>query len=358
MHREYSIELLESLSNASGASGFEDDVLTILRACSTELGFCERDSINNLYLSRKGNRGNRMVVQLDAHTDEVAFMVHSIMDNGLIKFIPLGGWVNCNIPAHMVRIRNDKGEYISGVVAAKPIHFMTEAEKNTPPTIDSMAIDVGASSKQEVVSDLHISIGAPIVPDVGFRYDAQRDLLFGKAFDCRAGCAAIVDTLRKLKGKELDVDVVAAFAAQEEVGTRGATVSARHIVPDVAIVFEGCPADDTFAPSYAIQTALRHGPMLRHIDARMITNPRFQRFALNLAAEQGIPVQQSVRTGGATNGAPIHLSNMGVPTIVIGLPVRYIHSHWGIMTYHDYNLAVELAVRLLSNLTEGVISGF
>ena len=104
-------------------------------------------------------------------------------------------------------------------------------------------------------------------------------------------------------------------------------------IQDLAIVFEGCPADDTFSEAYMIQTALGKGPMLRPLDKRMITHPRFQRFALDLAAELDIPVQESVRTGGSTNGAPIHLSNAGVPTIVVGIPVRYIHTHYGIATY-------------------------
>ena len=117
------------------------------------------------------------------------------------------------------------------------------------------------------------------------------------------------------------MDVTGAFAVQEEMGTRGATVTANTVKPDLAIVFEGCPADDTVAEPYMIQTAIHKGPMLRHIDARMITNPRFQRYALDLAEELGIPVQESVRTGGSTNGAPIHLSNKGVPVIVIGIHV-------------------------------------
>ena len=116
-------------------------------------------------------------------------------------------------------------------------------------------------------------------------------------------------------------------------GPAAPAVTANTVKPDVAIVFEGCPADDTVVEPYMIQTAIRKGPMLRHIDQRMITHPRFQRYALDMAEAKGIPVQEAVRTGGSTNGAPIHLSGQGVPCIVMGLPVRYIHSHYGIAAY-------------------------
>jgi putative aminopeptidase FrvX len=107
-----------------------------------------------------------------------------------------------------------------------------------------------------------------------------------------------------------------------------------------------------------VQTAIKKGPMLRHIDARMITNPRFQRYALNLAKEHGIPVQEAVRSGGSTNGASIHLSGNGVPTIVIGIPVRYAHTHYGISAYADFENGVKLACEILRNMNADVIASF
>ena len=123
-------------------------------------------------------------------------------------------------------------------------------------------------------------------------------------------------------------------------------------------MFEGCPADDTVAEPYMVQTAIKKGPMLRYIDARMITHPRFQRYALDMGERLGIPVQASVRSGGSTNGAPIHLSNMGVPSIVIGLPTRYIHTHHGIAAYADFENAVKLATEVIRSLNEDVLAQF
>lgn len=358
MNSETMIQLIREVSNANGASGFEDEVLKILRKYGEGFGEFSEDSLRNLYLKRAGNHGNRPVVQLDAHTDEVSFMVQAIKPNGTLAFITLGGWVANNIPAHKVRVRNAEGNYIPGIIASKPPHFMSEAERNAPAEVANMVIDIGAVSREEAIRDFKIRIGEPVVPDVDFEYIEKKDLLIGKAFDCRLGCAAILGTMSALQSKELKVDVTAGFAVQEEVGTRGANVTCNTIRPDIAIVFEGCPADDTFTEEYMTQTAIKKGPMLRHIDARMITNPRYQRYVLDLGHKLGIPVQESVRTGGSTNGAPIHLSNAGVPVVVVGLPVRYIHTHYGIAALSDVHNAVKLASAVIESLDAKIIKSF
>ncbi len=360
MEKFSNLSMIEALSNANGVSGFEDEVLAAARQFVPAGAKMEEDSLRNLYIHRKENGGEGKVptIQLDAHSDEVGFMVHAIRPDGTLKFIPMGGWVPSNIPAHRVRVKTADGGYITGITTSKPPHFMNESEKNTPMTVDQMSIDVGASSREEAIEKFGIRIAAPVVPDVTFEYNERQDLMIGKAFDCRLGCAALIATVRELDGVSLQTDVVAAMSSQEEAGMRGAEVSVNRVRPDIAIVFEGCPADDTVMEPYMVQTAIKHGPMLRHIDARMITNPRFQRFALDLAVETGIPVQESVRTGGATNGAPIHLAQQGIPVIVIGIPVRYIHTHYGIAAYSDYENAVKLGVEVCKRLDRELIASF
>jgi len=358
MDKKQTLQMIADISNANGASGFEDLVIEQCRKYSTELGETAEDSLRNFYIYRRENKGNRMMVQLDAHSDEVGFMVHAIRPNGTLQIAALGGWVASNIPAHLVWVRNKQGEYIRGITASTPPHFMTEVQKKQPLELSMITVDVGAISRQDAIENYGIRIGEPVVPDVTFEYHEHHDLMIGKSFDCRLGCASIISTLDALKGEELQVDVAAGIAAQEEVGTRGATLTSRRIKPDLAIVFEGCPADDTCLPEYEIQTGLKRGPMLRHMDARMITNPRYQRYALDLAESLGIPVQSSVRKGGSTNGAAIHLSNEGVPTIVIGIPVRYAHTHYGISSYEDYQNGVKLSCELLRRMDEKLIRSF
>lgn len=357
MNKNESLREIGYLSEANGIPGFEDEVVDTVKVLTAGLGENKEDSLRNLYVYRKGESG-KPIVQLDAHLDELGFMVQCIKPNGTLKFIAIGGWVSCCVPAHKVRVKTITGSYIPGIIVSKPPHFMTAAERNTLPNIDDMSIDIGAASAEEAYKDFGIRIGAPVVPDVQFSYDEKHDIMIGKAFDCRVGCAALIDVLKELDGKDLDVNLVGAFSSQEEIGSRGAAVACNTVKPDIAIVFEGCPADDTVVEPYAVQTALHKGPMLRHIDARMITNPRYQKFAMDTAEERSITMQTSVRLGGSTNGAPIHLSNAGVPVIVIGIPVRYAHTHYGLASYFDYENGVNLAVEIIKKLNKDIIASF
>ena len=352
------ISRIQRICDANGISGFEDEVLLAIRDEGAKLGTFTEDSMRNLYLAYAGNKGNRPVIQLDAHTDEVGFMVKCIRDDGMLEFIPIGGWVTSNIPAHRVRVRNSDGVYIPGLVGSKPPHYMSESERKAAPEIASMIIDIGSFSYEETVTKYKISVAAPVVPEANVLLNEQNGLLMGKAFDCRLGCTSIIDTLEALQDQDLNVDLVAGFASQEEVGCRGAIITSRTIDADVAICFEGVPADDTFLPSYQRQTSVGKGPMLRHIDSKTIINPRFQRFALDIAKKCTIPVQEAVRSGGSTNASQIHLSHRGIPTIVIGVPVRYAHTHWGISSLEDVQNAVKLGVEIIKALDEATIAGF
>ena len=169
------------------------------------------------------------------------------------------------------------------------------------------------------------------------------------------GCAALIEALRRLDGKELPCDVIAVLSPQEEMGPRNSKVTVHHIHPDIAIVMEGCPADDTFTEPYAIQTALKKGPMFRHLDVSAICAPRYQRWALDLAVRKGIPVQESVRQGGGNNAASIQEALVGAPSIVCGVPVRYAHAPNCISTYYDFEKSVEMVIALLENITPEMI---
>jgi len=352
------IELIKKLSNANGISGFEDEVVEI---CKKEIeSYCEfeEDTLRNLYFTAKNNTGNKPKVWLDAHTDEVGFIVQHLKNNGTIGFLPVGGWSAATIGSSKVRIKDNNGNYITGVVASKPPHFISEAERGKGPSIDQMVLDVGACSLAELKNDFEISIAAPVVPDVTCEYKEKHDLFIGKAFDCRIGVAALVETLNQIQSEDLEIDVIGTFSSQEEVGLRGARAAAASLDADVAIVFEGAPADDTYFGEEQIQSGLKRGPMLRHFDVSMINNPRFMRHAVNVAKKLNIPLQEAVRSGGGTNGGAIHLCQNGIPTIVISIPVRYIHSHHGIVAYEDYIEAINLAKTVIKSLNAEIIKTF
>ncbi|MEG1099083.1 MAG: M20/M25/M40 family metallo-hydrolase, partial [Cetobacterium sp.] len=260
--------------------------------------------------------------------------------------------------AHSVVIKNFKGEYIKGVVASKPPHFMTAEEKQKLPKLDELVIDIGTSSYDETINLYGIEVGNPITPDVTFSYDSKIDVVRGKAFDNRLGCAIVMEIMREIKDANLNVNPIGVVSSQEEVGLRGAQVAANTIKPDFAIIFEGSPADDTFKDAFSSKGAIGKGVQLRVIDAGMISNPRVQEFVKNIARNNNIPFQVIARSGGSTNGGKYHIADRSIPTVVIGIPTRYIHTHYTYASVKDYKNAILLGRKLLEALTEDIINKF
>jgi putative aminopeptidase FrvX len=355
-----SVEIIKGLALAFGPSGFEDEVVALGRDFAHKMlpkARIVEDATRNLYICLNGEYNCDLpTVLVDAHSDEVGLMVRYVKDNGTLAFTTLGGWIPHVLAAQRVVIRNVRGERVNGVLASKPPHF--DRVQDGSLKMDDMVIDIGATSKAEAVEGFGMAVGCPIVPHADFIYNTEYDIIMSKAFDCRLGCASVIDVLRSVSELDLNINVVGAFSSQEEIGIRGARIVANKIKPDVAICFEGTPADDTFGTPEISQTALKKGPMLRHIDQGMITHPRFLRMVLDVAAKSGIAVQEAVRTGGSTNGSAYHLSNLGVPTVVIGHPVRYVHSPNSIAAMSDYKQGVSLAVEVLRTLNKEIIESF
>ena len=317
------IEMFGKLSDAFGPSGFEEDVIRTIADYCKEFDV-ENDAMNNLYVRMPGTeKDSRPVIQLDAHLDACGFMVQNIQDNGCLGIIMLGGFHLTSLPAHAVWIRTRSGKMVHGIICAKPVHFMTTAERSSQTLeIEKMYVDVGATSREEVENVFGIHIGDPMMPDVTFEYDAEHEICFGKAFDNRAGCACIVDTMKQLEKEQasLAVNVVGAFAAQEEVGTRGAVVTSQIVKPDLAIVFEG--------------------------------SPQFISLAEEVAEKCGIKYQESVRRGGSTNAAKISVTGKAVPCLVLGVPSRYAHSHYNFCAKEDLEAASAMAANVIRALDE------
>lgn len=347
------IERIKALSNAFGPSGFEEEVVDIVKSELSDSYEVKRDHMLNASVEGKRDE-SKPTIMFDAHLDEVGAIVQAVKPNGTLRFLPIGGWQKISFPSSSFLIRNRDGEKCPAVVAVKPPHFANASEKNALPEVNDMVLDCGTSSKEET-EKLGIGIASPCVPDVQCRFDKETGLFYGKAFDCRIGVAAEIETLKQLHGMELNCNITGSFSAQEEVGERGVLANVQKLNPDVMICFEGCPADDTFEEDYMIQAALKKGPMLRHMDVSMITNPRFQKLALDIAHKHNIPVQESVRSGGGTNGAMVN-THYGIPAIVIGVPVRYIHSSNCWTSMDDYRNAVKLAVEIAREFNQEVLN--
>jgi putative aminopeptidase FrvX len=356
-----SLQLIKDLTDAFGPPGFEGDVIVAAERYVPAGYETFRDNMLNFYMQKPRQAGDsrldaghkRPVVLLDAHSDEIGLMVQAVKPNGTITFLPLGGWIPATLSGQRMVIRNRDGQYITGVIAAKMHHF--GAGEEPPPSLAAMVIDIGASSKEEAVEKYKITPGCPVVPHSVF--ERRGDMLIAKAFDDRLGCAAVLEALDALKDADLPVDLVGALSSQEEMGIRGAKTVANRVRPDLAICFEGAPADDTLVEPGLVQTAMGKGPMLRHIDGGMITNPRLMRFVLDLAAKTGIAVQEAVRSRGSTNGSWFHVAGLGIPTLVISCPVRYAHSPHSMASLADYKQCVALAVAVVRELNEDIVGG-
>lgn len=160
MKKAAEIQMLKDFSNANATSGFENEFVDLFTKTVKDYADLEVDGMLNVYASKKQNTGKRPVIQLDAHSDAVGFLTQAIRPNGLIKFVTLGGWNNVVLPALKVKVRNRDGEYIPGVVALKPPHFMSEAERKSVPQVADLSIDVGSSSREETINDYRSTLAA------------------------------------------------------------------------------------------------------------------------------------------------------------------------------------------------------
>ena len=225
-------------SVSPGPSGFEDEVLKIVKNSLEGVCRFEEDKLRNLYLYRANHSGKKPVLMLDAHGDEVGFMIHSIRPNGTLRFVTLGGMDPRGLAASEVLVRTVDGEYIRGIIGLRPPHF-SNGKQEAAPEIRDLSIDVGARSAEEAAGAFRIGIGEPAVPATLCRFDERQGLFFGKAFDCRIGVAALIAALRRLDGLELPFDVVGVVSSQEEVGDRGIRAAVEKVKPDVAIAMPG-----------------------------------------------------------------------------------------------------------------------
>ncbi len=356
--KEKGVELLRKLSQAHGAPGQENEVRRIFRSELGEGVFTDR--AGNIFCERKGSSGYPRIL-IPAHMDEVGLIVQTIMDDGLIRFHVLGGWWAHTLLAKRVRIRTREGVEIPGVIGAKPPHFLSEAERQKVMEIENMFIDVGARDAGEVLS-FGIRIGDSVVPDSPFVRMRNPDLLLSKAFDDRAGLSLIVHAALETAKMSHPNTIIFAGTVQEEVGTRGAKAAASSANPDLAIVTEGSPADDLPGTGkQERQAAIGLGPQIRFMDSSAIMNREFTEFVIGTAEKNGIPYQLAVRRTGGTDAAPIHLHASGVPTVVVAVPSRYVHTHNTIIDISDYLNALKLILKLVETIdgdTAGRIGSF
>lgn len=337
--------LLETLSNAIGVSGEEDDVrqivLSSIQDHATDIAV---DALGNLTAIQRGAVYPDFTVMIAAHMDEVGMMVTAVEANGLIQFTNIGGLDPRILPGLRVKVGADR---VPGVILWKPIHFGRDMKTVA---IDNLRIDVGANNRSAATPSDRIAF------DSSFARLGER-VVRGKAFDDRVGCSILIDILR---GGPYPVSIAAAFTVQEEIGLRGAKVAVERLRPNAAIVLEGTTAFDVPNPNIEADagdlaanpaTRLGAGAVLTLADGSLITDPRVLNFLRETAAENEIPYQMKSFGGSATDGGAIHTAQTGVPTMILSVPCRYIHSPTALLNLDDYESVLDLSRAVLNRLT-------
>lgn len=342
------VEALEKLSNANGVTGRETEVRELMKKyLKPYVDETREDKLGNLIAFKKGNK-DAPTVMLAAHMDEVGLMIKNIKKKGFLQFAKVGGIDDRVLLAQEVVVHTDKGP-LTGVIGSKPVHIQKEEERKKFIEADRLFIDVGARDKKEA-EKRGVQVGDVVSFDTKF-VQIGENIVLGKAFDDRVGCAMMIKTLRRLQ--KVDCNVYAVGTIQEEVGLRGATIAAFQVAPDVCIVLESTVAGDMPGVEEGKAPAkMGEGPVVTVADAGLIAHPKVLRLLIDSAKEHKIPYQLETGIRGSTDAARISLSREGVPSGVISVATRYIHSPAAILNLDDAEKTVKLAVAAIENVSK------
>lgn len=336
-------DTLEKLSNACGVAGREEEVKRLLsEMLKPYVDEVKEDKLGNIIGVKRGGE-NAPKVMLAAHIDEIGLLVKTISKDGFLQFTKIGGIDDRILIAQNVIVHTEKGP-LHGIIGSKPPHIQKEEERKKVVTYDELFIDIGAESFEEA-KQMGVKIGDPVSFNIKFA-KIGKDSALGKAFDDRVGCAVMIEAMKQLEKTECTVYAVG--TVQEEVGLRGATTAAFGLYPDVGIAIDVTVAGDVpGVKDFEAPVKLRKGPSLTVADYGLITHPKVLRLLIDAAEKNGIPYQLETGLQGTTDAARISLTREGVPSGVISIPTRYIHSPASLLSLKDAENAVKLTVEAL-----------
>jgi glutamyl aminopeptidase len=344
---------LENLANLDGIASLESQVFQYMKTHLTP--FADEiisDGLGSIFGVKKSKNPHAKRVLLAGHMDEVGFMVKGINDVGSLSIYPVGGWWSQTLMSQRVRVTTQDGRVYKGTIGSIPPHLLTEAKRNAVVDIADLLVDVGATSKQEVL-ELGINLGDMVVLDGEFVYLNEHRIL-SKALDNRYGCAMALAMLEAFKDVELPFDLIAGATVQEEVGLRGAQTAASLTQPDIAIVYDCSPANDAGADKDVLGK-LGAGVLLRFVDASMLPNRCMIERLKHTAIQHELPYQYYLSLGGTDAGA-IHKANIGVPTLTMCICARNIHTSSSICDVNDLKAAYHASLHFIGELNENAIS--
>jgi endoglucanase len=341
------IALLEQLSNAVAVSGDEREVRSIvLEAVKPYADEVHVDAMGNVLATCKAKVKNPLRVMLDAHMDEVGFMIVADEGDGIFAFEVIGGVDERQLPGKSVLVGKD---HIHGVIGAKPIHLAEGNALHTSIPGNNMRVDVGPGAAAKV--------SAGDWGTFATRFQRSGPSLMGKALDDRIGVATLIELV---KHHPENIELLAAFTVQEEIGLRGAKTAATAFKPDLAIAIDSTPAVDL--PGVLDHENTRYnckldgGAAIYISDAGTISDPRLIRFLVQVAERYGIHYQFRQPGGGGTNAGAIHKTLNGIPSVSVSIPGRYAHSAILMSRISDWQAALQLVYAALQDLDPDILA--
>ena len=328
-------KLLKDLIHAHGVSGSEEDVRAVIKeAIKGHVSEMDTDKMGNLIAIKKGPKPK---IMLAAHMDEIGLVVKSVSDSGRMSFSPVGGIDPLTLVGQRVHIKAGR-DVMHGVISTEELTDGNDIEEK--PRISGMFVDTGLDRKELDKKGVRVGTFIDLEQDSGPL--GKDNIIYGKALDDRIGCYILLEVARRLKAKSCEIAFV--FTVQEEIGLYGAVTSAYELNPDWAIVVD-------VINTYESKDVRRigKGPCLTIKDSLMITNKCLNSWIEETAKKKDIPIQLDVTDVGTTDALNISISKGGVPSTVLGVCIKNIHSTAGIADLKDVEACIELLVELLRN---------
>ena len=333
---------LRTLTQLRGVSGMEDQVRdAILKMIDGHCSSWRVDATGNLIVEKKGASSAARKLFFSAHMDEVGFVVTHIQEDGLLRFAPVGGVLPAVAAGRPVLV----GERaLPGTIGVKPIHLLSDEERDKYAPLDDMLIDIGASSREKAMA---LVAPGEQVTFVGEYREMGDGCIASKAIDDRAGCALLVEMIRS----QLPCDCTFAFTCQEESGCLGGGTAAFGVAPDIGIAVEGTTAGDIpSAPDHKKACFLRKGPVLSYRDRGTAYDHHLYEKAAAAAQRAGIPWQTKEGIFGGNESRSVQAAGPGVKVLALSVPVRYIHSAHSMAARQDLEDAFHLLMELTGAL--------
>lgn len=333
--------MLKDLCILNGTSGDEVRVRDYIINEIKEYSTYEVDNLGSVIAYKKGKKKPNKTVCINAHMDEVGFIITGITSDGYLRFAPVGGIDTKVCLDRAVTVGENR---INGVIADKAYHLLEDSEKDKAPSFDKLLIDIGAKSETEAQSVVSLGDFAYFESDYT---ELGNGYIKAKALDDRIGCMLMIELIKS----ELEYDTVFCFNVQEEVGLRGSKCTSFAVGADISIVLEATTAGDLDGVTGADRVCvLGNGGVVSFMDNRTIYDRELYKLAINTASENNIPVQTKTAVAGGNDAGSIQTSGKGAKVMALSLPCRYIHSPSSVVKKSDIDNTRKLLKEILKKI--------